>query len=199
MPIWCLGFQFLFPSSVVSSNTTLNGHYLLTPKNNQVFRQNNEEQIFNDLSQKYESYLYCTFTCVVAKLDTPIEYIHLYVHWFTRIKLPMTHRHIVLTICTDGHLPGTPRVVFIFYQPEHYLEEIWVHNEWILYGCNRKVWEFSFVLCRWENKTSMHSRKMRTVRFGGHCEQNDWQTGEKTWPCPILRLRSVNIFAPSMF
>ena len=55
-------FWVPLPSSLVSSNTTLNGHYLLTPKTNQVFRKNSEEQIFNDLSQQYESYLYCTFT-----------------------------------------------------------------------------------------------------------------------------------------
>ena len=34
---------------------------------------------------------------------------------------------------------------------------------------------------------------MRTVRFGSHCKQNDWQTGVKTLPCPKLRLRAVII------
>ena len=28
---------------------------------------------------------------------------------------------------------------------------------------------------------------------GGPCEQNDWQTGVKTLPCPKLRLRAVMI------
>ena len=37
----------------------------------------------------------------------------------------------------------------------------------------------------------MHSSRMRTARFCGHCEQNDWQTGVKTLPCPKLRLRAV--------
>ena len=32
---------------------------------------------------------------------------------------------------------------------------------------------------------------MRTPRFGGHSEQNDWQTGVKILPCPKLRLRAV--------
>ena len=35
---------------------------------------------------------------------------------------------------------------------------------------------------------------MRTAHFGGHCEQNDWQTGVKTLPCPKLRLRAVRIY-----
>ena len=39
----------------------------------------------------------------------------------------------------------------------------------------------------------MQSCRMRTVRFGSHCKQNDWQTGVKTLPCPKLRLRAVII------
>ena len=30
----------------------------------------------------------------------------------------------------------------------------------------------------------MHSSRMRTTRFGGHCEQNDWQTGVKNITLP---------------
>ena len=39
----------------------------------------------------------------------------------------------------------------------------------------------------------MHSSRMRTARFGRHCEQNDWQTGVKTLPCRKLGLRAVII------
>ena len=41
--------------------------------------------------------------------------------------------------------------------------------------------------------TSMHCSRMRTARFGGHCEQNDWQTGVKTLPCPKLRFWATKI------
>ena len=32
---------------------------------------------------------------------------------------------------------------------------------------------------------------MCATHFGSHCEQNDWQTGVKTLPCPKLHLRAV--------
>ena len=40
----------------------------------------------------------------------------------------------------------------------------------------------------------MHSSRMRSARFSGHCEQNDWQTGVKALPCSKLRLRAVKIW-----
>ena len=46
---------------------------------------------------------------------------------------------------------------------------------------------WQFIIRHWTlNKTSMHSSRMRTARFGGYCEQNDWQTGVKTLPFPKL-------------
>ena len=44
----------------------------------------------------------------------------------------------------------------------------------------------------------MHSSRMRTARFGSHCEQNDWLTGVKTLPCPKLRLLTVKKIVPTI-
>ena len=45
----------------------------------------------------------------------------------------------------------------------------------------------------------MHSGRMCTARFGGHCEQNDRQTGVKTLNCPKLRLWAVTRQTPVLW